>query len=45
MEKVREWLASKHTSNPFTEDEMEAGIQQLCDANKIMVSDGMVFLI
>ena len=45
MDRVREWMATKNSSDPFTEDEIEAGIQKLTDANKIMVSDGMVFLI
>jgi len=45
MAKVKEWMATKHASEPFTQDEIEAGVQKLSDANKIMVSDNMVFLI
>lgn len=43
--RLKEFLKTEHPSEPFTNDEVDAAIQKMTDANQIMVADDMLFLI
>ncbi|KAK3869332.1 hypothetical protein Pcinc_025353 [Petrolisthes cinctipes] len=45
MHRVREYINAEHSSQPFTEHELDAAINNMTDANTIMVADDMLFLI
>lgn len=45
MQRVTEYIKAEHSSQPFTQDELDAAIQKMTDANTIMVADDMLFLI
>ena len=44
MGRVREYMDTEHKDNPFTEDEIQAAIQQMTDDNKVMLTDEMLFI-
>jgi len=43
--RLKEFLKTEHPDEPFTNDEVDAAIQKMTDANQIMVADEMLFLI
>jgi len=43
--RLKEFLKTEHPSEPFTNDEIDAAVQKMTDANQIMVADDMLFLI
>jgi len=43
--RLKEFLKTEHPEEPFTDDEVDAAIQKMTDANQIMVADDMLFLI
>lgn len=45
MQRVTEYIKAEHPSQPFSQDELDAAIQKMTDANIIMVADDMLFLI
>lgn len=43
--RLKEFFKTEHPAEPFTNDEVDAAIQKMTDANQIMVADDMLFLI
>jgi len=43
--RLKEFLKTEHPDEPFTNDEVDAAITKMTDANQIMVADEMLFLI
>ena len=43
--RFREYLAEKHSAQPFQSHETRAAFQKMTDANQIMVADDIIFLI
>lgn len=43
--RFREYLAEKHSSQPFRAHETRAAFERMTDANQIMVADDIIFLI
>jgi len=43
--RLKEFLKTEHPDAPFTNDEVDAAIHKMTDANQIMVADDMLFLI
>lgn len=45
MTHVTEYVNTAHAEQPFSNDEIDAAVERMTDANQIMVADGMLFLI
>lgn len=45
MKQMIEFMNAEHTSEPFTEEEIDAALKKMTDANQIMVGNDLVFLI
>lgn len=45
MTRVTEYVNTAHAEQPFSNDEIDAAVERMTDANQIMVADGMLFLI
>lgn len=45
MTRVKEYVNAAHAEQPFTDEEFEAAVERMTDANQIMVADEMLFLI
>lgn len=43
--RLKEFLKTEHPDEPFTNDEVDAAVKKMSDANQIMVADEMLFLI
>ena len=43
--RFREYLAEKHSAQPFQSHETRAAFERMTDANQIMVADDIIFLI
>lgn len=45
MSRLKEFMAKEHASSPFSQDEIDAALEKMSDANQIMAADEMIFLI
>ncbi|KAK7075067.1 MCM DNA helicase complex subunit [Halocaridina rubra] len=45
MSRIREFMKSEHKESAFTEDEIEAAINKMSEANQVMYTGGMLFLV
>ncbi|XP_076046418.1 zygotic DNA replication licensing factor mcm3-like isoform X2 [Oratosquilla oratoria] len=45
LTRLLEFLGKEHADAPFTQDEIDAAIAQMTEANQLMESDGFIFLI
>jgi DNA replication licensing factor MCM3 len=43
--RFRDYLAEKHSAQPFQSHETRAAFERMTDANQIMVADDIIFLI
>lgn len=45
LSRISENINTEHSSNPFSESEINAALEQMTEDNQIMLADGIVFLI
>lgn len=45
LDQIKTYVAAEHKDAPFSEDEIMAAIDKMMDANQVMLSDNIVFLV